>query len=299
MMGTAPPGVLAWVEASLGPGARVLAVREMAPSSTTKHEIRASVGGGSDLHLVVRRYTNAERLATDRSYDPANEVRALLLLDATDVPAPHLFASDLVPSRCDVPTLLESFVAGEAGPELGDLDRYLASAAEVLVAVHDASATRPKGLPDYVPYLVSDGIEPRPPAWSSRARMWQRVIEVLASEPPEGRDRFIHRDYHPGNVLSLNGRVTAVVDWPTAAWGPPGIDLARMRLNLASDLGLEAAESFSEAYRSAGGAPEDRDPYWDLRDAADLLIEDGPKDAEEAAEWDRFESWVERVLSEL
>ena len=66
--------------------------------------------------------------------------------------------------------------------------------AALLCPVHDASATRPEGLPDYVPYLVSDGIEPRPPAWSSRARMWQRVIEVLAYGLPPGLGSHVHWD---------------------------------------------------------------------------------------------------------
>ena len=69
---------------------------------------------------------------------------------------------------------------------------------------------------------------------------------------------FIHRDYHPGNALAQGARVVSVVDWVTAAWGPPGIDLARMRLNLARDLDADRAERFLDAYRDAGGEPEDQ-----------------------------------------
>jgi hypothetical protein len=179
-----------------------------------------------------------------------------------------------------------------------DLDVYLASAAEVLVAIHDVAVVRPEGLPDYVPYLVTDGVEPHPPTWSARPAMWERVAEILQEDPPTGPSRFIHRDYHPGNVLADDGPVTAVVDWPTAAWGPPGIDLARMRLNLASHLDAERAERFLVAYEVAGGDPDARDPYWDLRDAADLLLEDPPGDADQAASWERLEAWLARVLSD-
>jgi aminoglycoside phosphotransferase (APT) family kinase protein len=55
---------------------------------------------------------------------------------------------------------------------------------------------------------------------------------VLAGEAPDTRSCFIHRDYHEGNTLEEDDRVVSVTDWVTAAWGPPGIDLARMRLNL-------------------------------------------------------------------
>jgi aminoglycoside phosphotransferase (APT) family kinase protein len=298
-MTTLPADVLDWVQTVVGSGSRVLDPREMAPSSTTKHEVDVLAADGSSRHLVVRRYTDADRLGVDPAYDPANEARALRLLEPTAVPAPALIAADLTPFRCDVPTLLESFMKGGATWVSADLDAYLASAAEVLVAIHDVADIRPEGLPDYVPYLVSDGIDPRPPSWSLRPRLWEHLIEVLDREPPGGRSRFIHRDFHPGNVLSDGGRVTAVVDWPTAAWGPPGIDLARMRIDLASGLDPARAERFLDAYQAAGGDPQDRHPFWDVRDAAEALLNDPPADAEEAASWERFELWIQRVLSDL
>ena len=123
---------------------------------------------------------------------------------------------------------------------------------------------------------------------------------VAAGEPPPGPSRFIHRDFHGGNVMWAEGEVSGVVDWATACTGPPGIDLARMRLNLAGDLGADAADRFVRAYVEAGGADRYRDPYWDLVDACDMLTDSAPPaDAREAAEWARFESWMAGVLAEL
>ena len=99
---------------------------------------------------------------------------------------------------------------------------------------------RPEGLPDYMSYAVADGLELRPPAWTTRPGLWERVLEVVDAGPPETRTCFIHRDYHPWNTLTVDDRVVAVVDWPTAAWGPPGIDLARMRLNLVEEVARPA-----------------------------------------------------------
>jgi Ser/Thr protein kinase RdoA (MazF antagonist) len=178
-----------------------------------------------------------------------------------------------------------------------DLDTYLASAAEVLVAIHDVADTRPDGLPDYVPYLVSDGIEPRPPAWSARRQMWERGFEGLDDEPPAGASRFIHRDFHPGNVLSDGARVTAVADWPTAAWGPPGIDLARMRLNLAWSHGARVADRFRSAYQAEAGG-DGPHPYWELVDCADLLPDmTSPASEEESRELRRFERHVASIAA--
>jgi aminoglycoside phosphotransferase (APT) family kinase protein len=292
--------ILRWVENAIGRGARVVSVAQMPRSSTEKHDVLVLSADGSEHRLVLRRYTDAEQLATDPFYDPLNEARALRLLETTTVPAPRLYAADVEPAVCDVPALLESWVPGAQAWVPDDLEAYLSSAAETLVAIHAVAATRPDGLPDYVPYAVADGVDLAPPPWTTMPGLWERVIEVLDSSPPPTRSCFIHRDYHPGNALALEGRVVSVVDWATAAWGPPGIDLARMRLNLARDLDVERAERFLDAYRIAGGDPTDRHPFWDLRDAAEALIdEDVPRNGKEADATAQYEAWVARVLAEL
>lgn len=85
----------------------------------------------------------------------------------------------------------------------------------------------------------------------------------------------------------------------TAAWGPPGIDLARMRLNLVEEVDPASEGRFLDAYRAVGGDPDDRHPYWDLRDAADCLIDDSNRNDLEGHDRARFETWVAGVLAEL
>ena len=43
---------------------------------------------------------------------------------------------------------------------------------------------------------------------------------------------FLHMDYWPGNVLWLEDRVTAVVDWDFASYGDPALDVAYFRMNM-------------------------------------------------------------------
>lgn len=291
------PPVLRWVERAVGNDARVRSVRQMETWSVEMHELVVEASG-AEHRLVLRRYTDA-RLGIDRFYDPANEARALELLEGTDIPAPRLYAADLEPAVCDVPAVLESWVPGEPMGVPRDVDTYLHSAAEILVRIHAVAPSRSEGMRDYVPYAVGDGVELRSPSRTSRPGLWERVLEVLDGPPPDGRRCFIHRDYHQGNTMTQDDRVVAVIDWPTAAWGPPGIDLARMRLNLVEEVDPPSEGRFLEIYREVGGDPEDRHPYWDLRDAADCLLDTSFRNDLEGHDFARFETWVAGVLAEL
>jgi aminoglycoside phosphotransferase (APT) family kinase protein len=246
------------------------------------------------VRVVTRRYHDRERLSTDFAYDPSNEAAALALLAPTDVPAPRLLAADLGGVISGAPVLLESWVAGDPASQPADLDAYLSAAAEVLVRIHAVRLTEPSPVMAYQSY--QDHRREALPAAAGSA-LWDRVLEVIARPAPAGDVGFIHRDYHPGNVL-WDGATVNVVDWSTAASGPRGIDLARMRQNLASWHGRATADRFVDLYVVAGGDPGARDPYWDLLDAADLL--DGA-DLEAPGEGDleRFEDYVQGVLAEL
>jgi aminoglycoside phosphotransferase (APT) family kinase protein len=294
----------AWIERSLGPSTRLVRVAAFPASSTAMHLVDVALADGSAQRLVLRRYHDAGRLAHDPWYQPANEARALCLVADSAVPAPRLFAAKL---EADVPALLESWVPGGPAWEPDDLEAYLARAAEVLVALHALSVPKAAGLPAYAPYRDDPyGYAPGherdrivSPPYSTRPGLWERVGDALNLPRPAHRTTFLHRDYHPGNVLWDGARVTGVVDWATAALGPPGIDLARMRLNLAARHGKCAADHFSEAYVLAGGDASARDPYWDLLDAADLLPDLIPPAQRAGRDLARFEDWVESVLAEL
>jgi aminoglycoside phosphotransferase (APT) family kinase protein len=280
---------VAWIERETGD--RVADSEPMSPSGTEKDVVLL----GSGRRLVLRRYTDRERF-DDPWYVPANEAAALRMLAGTSVPAPELVAADPAGEVFDAPAILETFVEGAANLVPTDLDRYLASAAEVLLRIHDLG-DRP-GFPPYAAYLAT--FEIGPPVWSRDPAMWERVREVLEGPPPATPAGFIHRDFHGGNVLAVDDDVTAVVDWVTASIGPHGIDLARMRLNLLWEIDQEAADRFPAAYERAGGLREARHPFWDLADAADGIADWGePADPREAAQQERHERYVASLLAEL
>ena len=296
--GPRDPRVVAWIEDAVGRGARFVSAEAMPASSTEKHLIRVE-HLGSIVSLVLRRYTDAERLGSDPWYVVAHEARALELLEGTGVPAPRLFAVDPGAEVCDAPALLESRVPGAQAWWPDDLDAYVRDAAEVLVSIHAITPPADGSLPAYLPYVAFDGPADPVPHWSAHRAAWERIFELAAGPWPVTPARFIHRDYHPGNALWDGEQVSGVVDWASAASGPAGIDLARMRQNLAGIYGTGIADRFTACYVEAGGDPAARDPFWDLLDAADSVAYMDEPDAPGEGNVDGFESYVVAVLAEL
>ena len=107
------------------------------------------------------------------------------------------------------------------------------------------------------------------PSWWQSAEVWNSAQEITRREP-DYTPRFIHRDYHPVNVLWTGERISGVVDWINACMGPVGIDLAHCRLNLALMYGQTIADQVLHAYITHNETYR-HDPYWDLEDALGAL----------------------------
>jgi len=74
---------------------------------------------------------------------------------------------------------------------------------------------------------------------------------------------FIHRDYHPGNVLWSGRRVTGIVDWVNASRGAPEADVGHCRANLAGHFDHTVADRFLARHQARTGRTGYH-PYWDL-----------------------------------
>jgi aminoglycoside phosphotransferase (APT) family kinase protein len=106
---------------------------------------------------------------------------------------------------------------------------------------------------------------------TSTPAVWHAAIDVCASPPPSGPLAFVHRDYHPGNVLFSGDRCTGIVDWVNACAGPSEIDIAHCRLNLALRHGIAVADEFAAiAIAGANDVDPQRQAYWEMVDCLDL-----------------------------
>ncbi|MCT9089685.1 alpha/beta fold hydrolase [Streptomyces sp. ASQP_92] len=197
----------------------------------------------------------------------AREASVLALLTGQEgIPAPGLVAVDAAAEHCDHPTLLMSALPGRVRIDEDDLDRRLDLLAAQLVRIHGVvPAEKPRAYQ----------------AWTSpeRARtpdgaLWERAVEVIRRDPPPYEGCFLHRDFHPGNVLFTGAgselRITGVVDWVETSWGPADLDVAHCSTALALLHGPAYGLDFRERYEAQGGRglADDADHlYWCLLDA--------------------------------
>jgi aminoglycoside phosphotransferase (APT) family kinase protein len=262
--------------------------------STSMHRVDFKAVAGLPRNLALRRYLDQERLAKDPWYKPSNEAAGLVLLHESDVHAPRLVAHNASGSRAGVPALLTTFIAGR--PPIRPRSRgWIHQLACELFRIHAVRLPREDAVATYSRYYAAEDIVV--PSWSRQPSLWERLIAESAAAPHDGPWGFIHRDYHPGNTLWSHGRLIGVVDWTTAARGPLEIDLARMRQNLAKELGDPWPELFVEDYRRLAGTRLSELRIWELVDIADSLPDMSPPMTPLHEErWARFEAHAGRVL---
>jgi aminoglycoside phosphotransferase (APT) family kinase protein len=269
-----PPASLRWAEAQAG--ARVIAALPMESRWLANHLVVLADG----RELVLRRWARPGWHVDDPDLTAAREALVLGRLADTDVPAPELVAADVDAATCDVPALLITRVAGAAfpgRPPLGPL-------ADALEQIH---AVDPDGIPAYQRYYEPERL--RVPSWADDRTVWEDAIALAHQPAPTLPERFIHRDFHPGNTLWEGAELTGVVDWTTGSSGPAAVDLGHLRWNLVVDYGQRVADALLPH--------EEHHPYYDVVTALDVL-DDLPADAPHA-ELLRLEEHVARALAEL
>ena len=131
-----------------------------------------------------------------------------------------------------------------------------------------------------------------PPAHASRPAVWQRAVDAWTTQLPLTERSFVHRDFHPGNVLSQRDVVTGVVDWSAACVSPRGCDVAHCRWNLRRWVGDDAAIEFVRRNEALTGWT--LDPIWII--AGPLEHDHGDWTR---AQLDDDERDLERALAEL
>jgi pimeloyl-ACP methyl ester carboxylesterase/aminoglycoside phosphotransferase (APT) family kinase protein len=234
------------------------------------------------------------------------EAAVLALLDGREhVPVPQLVAVDATAEHCDHPSLLMSSLPGRVRVDATDLERRLDLLAAQLVRIHGVVPDeRPR---PYQAWTPPERMRARPGA------LWERAVDVLRREPPAYEGCFLHRDFHPGNVLFTGAgdglRISGVLDWVETSWGPADLDVAHCSTALALLHGPEHGLGFRDRYESHGGrrlADGQDHLYWRLLDAlhyvADAAKLAGPwrelgrSDLSDEVLGERLEAYVRGLL---
>ena len=263
-----PESAVAWVESQLG--ARAVTIRALdGGTSSAVHALSLETPTRTRLDVVLRRYVLD--WVAEEPWAPGNETTVLALLNATApaVPAPHLLAADLDGRTDGTPMVVMSALPGDVVWEPASVETWLRRLAEVLPAIH-AVAVTPE-LSDWAPYPPEPGLVP--PPWTKHRWAWERALEAYAGPPPPSDRVFVHRDFHPGNVLWVDGRITGVVDWVSSCVGPPEEDVSHCRVNLAQHHGQTEADRFLACWQDITGR-RDYHPYWDLTNVVSMVSEE-------------------------
>jgi aminoglycoside phosphotransferase (APT) family kinase protein len=253
-----------WIEGATG--ARVISVRVL-PGATSSllHAVEVENATGK-RSLVLRRFVNEKWVKAEPDV-AVREGMSLQHATRAGLPAPDLIALDADGEHCGVPATLVLRLEGSVVLEPSDREQWLCGLAETAARIHrvDAAGFRWK----YRRY--NEGVTLTLPRWSKQQDAWAKAIEVVEGPHRSHSECFVHRDYHPSNVLWQNGRVTGVVDWVNGCRGPAGIDVAWCRHNLANLHGVSVADEFLAAYVAAAGSEFTYDPYWALMSVVELL----------------------------
>ncbi len=256
LRGPVPPEVIAWVEREVGGG---VVEQEPLEGGRSAAIHRLILDRGKDL--VVQRFVLD--WISEEPWVPANEALVLELLADTQVPTPRLVSADPAGALMGVPTVLMTALPDHVVWDPQDLDAWIDALVSILMTIHQTEVTGSlRSWEAYAPEQV-------PPVWTQHRWAWERAIAAYEDDRPASDRVFLHRDFHPGNILWANGRISGVVDWTSSCAGPPEEDVAHCRVNLAGHHGQAIADRFLDRWMQATGRTEYH-PYWDLLDVVSM-----------------------------
>jgi aminoglycoside phosphotransferase (APT) family kinase protein len=169
----------------------------------------------------------------------AREAAALDVAARSELPTPELVAVDPDGLAAGVPLVLMSWLPGTIVWDPVAPSRWLARMAELLPGIHNAGPVGER----VGSYFNYDQRSYAPPEWATDPGVWERAVGVFLGPVLDHERCFIHRDFHPGNLLWKRGRVTGVIDWQSACVGPPSADIGHCRANL-----LRYAPALADAF---------------------------------------------------
>jgi aminoglycoside phosphotransferase (APT) family kinase protein len=271
-------------------GGRCVSARALKGGITSAmHVLTLESPAGVRRRVVLRRYVRPELVAEEPD-NAAREARTLRFVESLAIPPPRLLGVDPTGEGVAVPSVVMSRIGGKVDWWPADMDRWLRGLAELLPAIHEARPPEDGTVPEFVPYAPEHCV---PPSWATDTMAWERAFEIFQALPPSGERVFVHRDFHPGNVLWSRGSVSGLVDWQAACIGPPTVDVGHCRANLYR-YGLGIADQFRSLWESISG--RQYDPWTEVVSIIGVMDAFGTSPGNERAEMERA---LTRAVSDI
>lgn len=255
-----------WILSSVPGEARVRWAHHMPAATSTRLDAVDLLVDGKRLQLILRRFDNREWLGLEPDL-VGHEAAALAWASNVKVPVPTLIAFDSDGSECGMPATLSTRLPGSPNLRPTDFSNWVFEMATAALEIHRLDAD---GFP-WTYRRYNEKVPLRVPRWSRQPEAWREAIKIVNGPVPSARDCFIHRDFHPSNIVWADDKVSGVVDWVNACRGPAGIDVGWCRHNLANLYSVEVADQFLRAYIHVAGDEFIYEPYWDLMTVVELL----------------------------
>ncbi len=257
-----------WVERALGATARLTGAKPLLGGvSSTIHEVRlegATLDGVPLVRAIVRQITEVRDDPTEGPWEIVNEARILQHCDGR-AKAPRWIASDPTGEHCGFPTSLQTRLPGRPMVKPKDRGAWAIELSRATNAIASFPSRSVLGLTPYRPWWPSS---PEPPEWTRSKAQWVEMSDALHAELPEhSGTALIHRDLHPANVLFWRGKWSGTVDWTHGCLGPPEVDIARCRVQIAFLTDMHTADLYLDRCRDLVAT---YDPRWDALVALEL-----------------------------
>jgi len=210
-----------WIRAELGARHVSITGPISGSSSATIHAVLVTTINGLEQLAVAKVFGHPVLSSADACVHVTEEVDHLQRAHTAHLTLPHPLAFDAFGDVLGVPVVVMTRLPGIPLPRFtvaGWIEGFSTTLLSIAAADVDTSdLSQAKSWRD--PTLQR-------PDWFGDTALWDAsVVRADAGFIGSG-DRFIHRDFHPLNVLWHQACVSGVVDWVHACRGPIEFDIA-------------------------------------------------------------------------
>jgi Ser/Thr protein kinase RdoA (MazF antagonist) len=219
------PAAYAWLSDKLGLQAQSISLEEIR-GSTSSSIYRVTVQHTAPPRCVLR-VLDVGGWALEEPDLAEHEANVLIEAEQAGLQAPRLLGYASHDVGFGAPVVLMSYVPGRVQLQPTDMTGWLKALAGYLASIHQHRAPHLKWR--FCSWVKRQYLAV--PKWAKQPQLWEQAIALLLAGTPMVQPVFIHRDYHPANVLWQGDQISGVVDWINACQGAAGDDVAHCRIN--------------------------------------------------------------------